>query len=436
MTLTRGLWGLGALAALVGLALAGLTLTPRRVAARSVPTARVTRGPLKLDVHATGELRAGRVASLAAPPVGGTLRLVRVAGTGTTVRAGDVVMEFDPAEQQYALEQARSELAEAEQEIVKMRADVDVQAAQDQVDLLAARFDVRRAELEALSGESFIGAIEAKKRALALEEAKRRLAQLEEDVRSRAATSRAALTVVDEKRNKARLAAERAQQIIDSLMVPSPLDGLVVLKENRDASGGFFFSGMSLPEYRAGDNVFPGRPVLDVFASGDMEVKVKVNEQERANVAVGQGAAVLADALPGRPFSARVAALAGLATRAAFFESGGPLRLFDVTLRLDRPDARLRPGTSVRVVVTGSEVRDALVVPRQALFQKNGKPVVYVRAGERFEAREVKVTHRTESRIALEGLAERTEVALVNPEAAATGSIPASGPLPTAGGPR
>jgi cobalt-zinc-cadmium efflux system membrane fusion protein len=114
---------------------------------------------------------------------------------------------------------------------------------------------------------------------------------------------------------------------------------------------------------------------------------------------------------------------------------GGPLRQFDVTLRLDHPDARLRPGTSVRVVVTGSEVRDALVVPRQALFQKNGKPVVYVRAGERFEAREVKVTHRTESRIALEGLAERTEVALVNPEVAATGSIRASAPLAT-GGPR
>ena len=43
-------------------------------------------------------------------------------------KGGEVVMEFDPSDQQYALEQAKSELAEAEQEIVKMRADADVQA--------------------------------------------------------------------------------------------------------------------------------------------------------------------------------------------------------------------------------------------------------------------------------------------------------------------
>ena len=54
---------------------------------------------------------------------------------------------------------------------------------------------------------------------LAVEDAKRRLAQLEDDLKSRAATSRAALAVVDERRTKARLAAERAQQIIESLVV-------------------------------------------------------------------------------------------------------------------------------------------------------------------------------------------------------------------------
>jgi HlyD family secretion protein len=433
MSLKHGVWGLAALAAMGGLIAGGLLLAPRPVAARGVPTVRAARASLKLDVHAVGELRAGRVVSLSAPPVGGILRLLRVAGTGASVRSGEVVMEFDPAEQQYALEQARSELAEAEQEIIKMRADVEVQAAQNQVDLLTARFDVRRAQLDTLASAELVGAIEVKKKALALEEAKRRLAQLEEDVQSRDATSRASMQVAEEKRNKARLAAERAQQIIDSLTVRAPLDGLVVLKENRDASGGFFFSGMTLPEYRAGDNVFPGRPVLDVFASGEMDVRVKVNELERVNVATGQAAVVLADALPGRPLGAHVTALAGLATRAAFFESGGPLRQFDVTLRLDESNARLRPGTSVRVVVAGSEVRNALVLPRQALFQKNGKPIVYVRVGERFEPREVTVTHRTESRIAVDGVSEAAEVALVNPETAPAAS---SAPAPAAGGPR
>jgi hypothetical protein len=45
--------------------------------------------------------------SLAAPSTGGGLRLIRLADTGTAVKAGDVVMEFDPAAA-VALEQART----------------------------------------------------------------------------------------------------------------------------------------------------------------------------------------------------------------------------------------------------------------------------------------------------------------------------------------
>ncbi|HSC29257.1 MAG TPA: hypothetical protein VLD67_18420, partial [Vicinamibacterales bacterium] len=181
-----------------------------------IPTARVVRGPVQVIVHATGELRAGRTVTLTTPPVGGMLRIVRMRTTGMPVKAGEVAMEFDPADHEYALEQARSEVAEADQEILKMKADAEVQRAQDAVALLTAKFDVRRAELDA-SGNEFIPEIEARKNLISLEESKRRLAQLEEDVKSRAKTSEASLAVVLEKRNKALLAMQRAQQVIDSL---------------------------------------------------------------------------------------------------------------------------------------------------------------------------------------------------------------------------
>ena len=73
--------------------------------------------------------------------------------------------------------------------------------AQDEVALLTARFDVRRGELDTSANE-FIGAIDAQKNVLSLEEARRRLAQLQEDVKSRAATNDASLAVALEKRNE------------------------------------------------------------------------------------------------------------------------------------------------------------------------------------------------------------------------------------------
>jgi multidrug efflux pump subunit AcrA (membrane-fusion protein) len=396
-----------------------------------VPTARVTRGPVKVIVHATGELRAGRTVTLVSPPVGGTLRIVRMLTTGTPVKTGDVVLEFDPADHEYALEQAQSEVSEADQEIVKMRADAEVQKAQDDVALLTARFDVRRAELDA-SGNEFIAEVEARKNLLTLEESKRRLAQLEEDVKSRAKTSDASLAVVLEKRHKAVLAMQRAQQVIDSLVLRAPIDGVVSSKENRDGLM-MFGPGMVIPEYREGDSVGSGRPVVDIIESGRMDVRARVEESERSNLTSGQAAMLHVDTLPGEAFPVRVGSLAGNARRASYFESASVTRLFDVTFQLEKPDPRLKAGASARVVVEGSDIPEALHVPRQAVFEKNGKTHVFAKIGDRFEQREVKIEHVTESRAVVSGLTEGTEVALVDPTAASPTQAPAAPTIPAGG---
>lgn len=393
-----------------------------------IPTAHVTRGPIRLVVHANGELRAGRTVTLVAPAVGGMLHIVRMLSTGSPVKTGDLVVEFDPAEHEYALEQARSQVAEAEQEIVKMKADAEVQRAQDEVALLTARFDVRRAELDA-SGNEFIAEIEARKNLLTLEESKRRLAQLEEDVKSRAKTNEAALAVVLEKRNKARLAMERAQQVIESLVLRSPIDGVVQVKENR--SGVMIIGpGMAIPDYREGDSVWPGRPVVDVIESGRMNVRARIDESDRSNLTEGQQAMLHVETLPGESFPVRVGSLAGNASRAAWYESASVTRLFDVTFELEKPDPRLKAGASVRVVIEGREIPDALHLPRQAVFEASGRTHVFAKVGDRFEKREVKVEHITESRVVISGLEEGLEVALVDPTAAAPSASPAASPIP------
>ncbi len=69
-----------------------------------LPLARVQRGDLDLNIHATGELRANHTMVLTAPPVGGgALQITRLLHTGASVKKGDVVFEFDPSEQRYKL---------------------------------------------------------------------------------------------------------------------------------------------------------------------------------------------------------------------------------------------------------------------------------------------------------------------------------------------
>src|SRR5205807_2895300 len=380
-----------------------------------IPTAHVKRGELDLKVHATGELRANHSEALTAPSIaGGALQITRLLHTGTAVKKGDLVMEFDPSEQRYKLEQSRSELLEAGQEITKAKADADVQAAQDRVALLKARFDVRRAELEVQKNE-LVSTIDARKNQLALEQARRVLEQLQQDIKSHTASGRATISLALEKRNKAKLAMDQAQQNIGKMRVLAPMDGLVALAKNEGASGGFFFSGMSLPEYREGDQAEPGSTICQVIDAKEMELVAKVGELDRSNVKVGQPAEIRLDALPGQVFHGTVKTVSGMSAHRFWDDDAGAR--FEVAIGLSNADSRLRPGFSAAVVIVGDQRKNVLYVPRQALFLKDSKRVLYIRDGNGFDPREVKIQYENESRAAVEGIDVGGEVALVDPTA-------------------
>jgi HlyD family secretion protein len=378
-----------------------------------IPVGQVKRGNMELKVVATGELRANHSITLTAPPVGGgALQITRLSHTGVPVKKGDIVIEFDPSEQHYKLEQNRSELLQAEQEITKAKADAAVLAAQDKVALLKGRFDVRRAELDVQKNE-LVSAIDGKKNQLALEQAQRVLAELQQDIQSHTASGQATIYLAQEKRNKAKLAMEQAQQNIDKMHVPAAMDGLVSIEKNREASGGMFFDGMTLPDYHEGDQVEPGSSIAEVIDSREVEMVCKINEHDRSNIKAGQAAEVEFDALPGQVFKGTVKTVGGMSTR-QFWEQnlGGQ---FDVTIQLPNADSRLRPGLTAQVVIRGDEQKNVLYVPRQALFLKDGKRVVYVKNGGGFEPREVKIQSESESRAAIDGLNAGSAVALIDP---------------------
>ncbi|HEY4580125.1 MAG TPA: efflux RND transporter periplasmic adaptor subunit, partial [Candidatus Acidoferrales bacterium] len=370
-------------------------------------------GNLELKVYTTGELRPAKSMVLMAPQMGGTLQIVTLARTGDLVKQGDVIAEFDPSEQEYNLDRERMDLLIAEQEITKANADAAVQMAQDKVAILRAKFDVRRAELD-VSRNELLSQIDAQKNNLALSEAKRRLEQLEQDVKSRTASSRAGITVLEEKRNRARLNMMVAKQNIDNMTLKAPSSGLVSIKE---AQLNFSFDGMVVPDLRAGDIVWSGRGIAEIMQVQEMEILAKVSENDRANINPGQAVEVRLDAKPDQALTGRVKTVGAMAAREMWWRASGTERKFDATFTLDRSAADVRPGTTANIIIVGDHVLNALYLPRQAVFDKDGKPVVYVRNGDKFDAREVKIQKRTESQVAVEGVKEGDEVALVNPEA-------------------
>src|SRR5690242_1718434 len=396
-----------------------------------VPTTTVKEADVQLKILTTGALRTKESRAIAAPPIaGGTLQIIKLARFGSQVDKGDVVLEFDPSEQEYNLAQNHSDLMQAEQEIAKAKADAAVQTAEDQTALLKAKYAVRRAELE-VSKNELLSKIDAQKNILALDEARRALTQLEQDIRTHSASNKAALAISEEKRHKARLAMDQAEANIKRMTITAPIDGLVVIHGNRDASGGFFFTGMTLPDYHVGDQVNPGSSIAEVIDVSHLELYAQVGETDHSNLKPGQPVDMQVYALPGDKFTGKVETVGG-ATSHEFWDDNAKHK-FDVTILLDKPDPRLRPGFAARLSINGDRVSNAVSIPSEAVFERGGKKIVYCKRNRGFEAQEVKVRALSEGRAILEGLQPGTTVALVNPEARASEKAKESGPGPQLG---
>jgi multidrug resistance efflux pump len=390
-----------------------------------IPTATVKEVDLQLKVFTTGALKTSQSRTVIAPPIaGGTLQIITLARSGAHVHTGDVVLEFDPSQQEYNLGQSRSDLLQAEQEIVKAKADAAVQTAEDQTALLKAKYAVRRAELE-VSKNELVSPIDAQKNLLALDEAERAQAQLQQDVQSHSASNQAALAISEEKRHKARLSMEQAEQNIKNMHITSPIDGLVVIHGNRESTGGFFMDGMILPDYHVGDQVNPGSSIAEVIDISHLEVEAQIGETDRVNLKPGQSVEIKIDALPGETFSGKVQTVGGATSRE--FWDDNTQHKFDVAVELDHTDTRLRPGFAVRLSILGDNLSHAVSIPGGAVFDHDGKKVVYCKRNRGFEMQEVKVRAVSEGRAILSGLPAGTVVALVNPEKKLEGNIKSGG---------
>jgi HlyD family secretion protein len=326
-------WIFRAIAAgLMALAVWGAYRFVRQIPQRQehIPTTRVRQGDLVIRAFARGELRAVRSETLVAPNLFGTVQVTKLAPLGAFAREKDLIVEFDDSEVRSRLEEKQLELEQIEEQIKKAQAELAIRNNQDEVDLLQARYAVRRAELEVKRNE-LLSAIDARKNLLNLEEARRRLKQLEVDIKSRREQSEAELAVLREQRNRALVELNRERMRLSQTKLLASMSGLVAIRQN--IFGGMRMFGAQVPDIREGDQVQPGMPVADVLDLSELEVVAKVGELDRANLREGQDVIIELDALAGKKLHGKIKNLSGTASANVF--SGDPAKKFDVTFSVD-----------------------------------------------------------------------------------------------------
>ena len=201
----------------------------------------------------------------------------------------------------------------------------------------------------------------------------------------------------------------KANRQLNSLTVSAPSDGIVTVLRNW-RSGNW----MNPQDFKEGDRVWSGASIAELPDISSMFGSARVDEVERGRMAIGQAGTIRVEALPDRELKGHVDKISALAK--ADFTTWPPPRNFDLTMAIDDPDDRLRPGMTATIRVSVETLSNVLLVPPQAMFSDGGEDFVYVVQHGRAERRRVEIDRRNADHVVIKsGLQEGESVALKDP---------------------
>ena len=438
-------------------------------------SAEVREGPFRVSITEAGTLQALRSMTYASSIQSNQAKITALAPEGKLVQKGDLLILFDSSPFEEEIRRNQALLAQAEAELLKAREDLKLQGIQNREELLAAELRVEKsrlelddvqqgkgrvkeqeatkevtnaerelqkaetslADLKPLLAEGFITRTELERAeqqvASAKEElelARRRkdalfgfgrplelsqarsdaqasretLRQLESAASYRTAQKQAAISSSQSRIQEAASRLELARQQLARCEVRAEVPGIVVYKEV------FFGSEQRKPQ--VGDQVWANQPLVILPDISRMVVETRVRETDVHKVANKQKVAVRVEAYPDLRLTGAVTLVGTLAQEEK--ERRGT-KFFTVQVQVQEAEPRLRPGMTARVEIQVEERPRALFVPLEAVFERDGRKVVYL-AGRRPHPREVVLGPSNADFVVVEkGLARGERVLLRDP---------------------
>ncbi len=395
--MTRAVLGMTCAITLLALPCCG-----RKGQVSGVPIVEVRRTAFARTVDADGYLKAEKSTAISPVDAEGEQRLEWIAADGTRVKTGDVVARFADVD-------LRSRLADAQDD----RTSALTKKSKEALLVAQARSDRRRTR-QAADRDLALGRTFARKDPELYSRDDIVEGEIDETLQGATASHAQNAQIVDGQVSQRKLRIQdvaiakvqeqikRAKKGLKNLELRAPHDGVLIIARS-------YFG----TPFQAGDQVFNRQKIAEIPLVEKLEAEVFVLEAEAAGLAKGKKAEIVLESLPGRVWGGAIKEIQKIATRR---QAKSPTQYFGVTLTIDRVEHDvMKPGQRVRAKLLLDQ-RQALVMPRPALFDKDGKWAVYRRDTAGFSVVSVKLGTSTAGLVVIEsGLNEGDVVALRDP---------------------
>jgi multidrug resistance efflux pump len=331
---------------------------------------RVTRGDLVSGIDITGTLAAVDSGSFGPPQVGDMwdFKISMLAPEGTDIKKGQPVMAFDTSELRKRLDEKSAEAEQARKEIEKKRADLALRREDERLQLAEAEQRARKAELKLQGPADIVSLKERKQVQLDFDVAKNEAKTIRLRIASLERAANAEIALLTSKQQHAAAIVKETQDGIQKMTVIAPRNGTVVYVTNWRGD-----------KKKVGDSVWRMERVTEIPDLSRMMAKGDVDESDAGKVAVGQRVTLTLDAHPDEELHGTIRECARTVQRAT--GSSSKLKILRVEIALDKSDpAKMRPGMRFHGTVELSRSKNALLVPRTAVYLSPRGPIAYRRS--------------------------------------------------------
>ncbi|MFB3882250.1 MAG: efflux RND transporter periplasmic adaptor subunit [Armatimonadota bacterium] len=427
-----------------------------------IATAPAAKGGFQVVVRVVGQLAAVD-SKPAISEVSG--QIVKLAMNGAEVKKGDIIAVLDvprmarrvrAQEREYqqaldGLETKKRELAStvqrAELKVAQTRGELEQFRAQQQVELTGKRSQKEKDAADlALSQQRFerqkkladeglvpgreveLAEAQLKARQFALERETKDLELAEAKSAADELNKEAALKEAESEVARAKSAQEseianaemelqmRKQQLdrvrdeFGKSTIKSPADGIVVLEQEWQGRG------MQRRPLQPGDQVWEQRPIGTIADLSKMRVDIELNQEQARQVKLKQPALITVDAVPGVTFEGKVSEVSQTGSESSLPGTGIPSTERTFAAKVDikaLKRAKLRPGMTAQTRIIVEKVGQAVSIPLECVFERDDRPIVFVRRGRDFLPVQVELGARNDEAVVIrKGLKGGEQVAL------------------------
>lgn len=342
------------------------------------------------QVTATGRVMpAPNRQAVVAPPVGGIITGGNLPVLGQYISQGQTVAVVQQTATSAESAQVRAALAQVEAAEAQTRAQIQTQNAQLQTQNAQAQIENARLEAEK---RTVVGAVETTRVRL---EQTRREAERARRLFAGQALSQKQLQAAESELNTAQADYDSTVKRRDALGAARPITPVKPLSPGNFGADTRQIGANSSYTVRApfagfvtkvnksiGEQVTPGEAIVEITNLDLVHIEVPIFERDLNRIVTGGGATFTTAAYPEREFRGAVeyvGAVVDEQTRAA-----------NVHFQVPNDGRALRLGMQANVRLDAEETVKAMMIPRSAILDNEGKKIIYVLlSGEEFERREV-----------------------------------------------